>query len=67
MIAFSNVIWDESEELERLAKASSPKVSIDAGGLSPLVTEAVNMFAREVSSLRNEEGTCIIILLADKN
>jgi hypothetical protein len=51
VIDFFNVIWDESEELERLAKVSSPKVSIDAGGLSPFVTEAVNLFAREVSSL----------------
>lgn len=66
VISFFNVIWDEAEELERLAKVSSPKVLIDAGGLSPLVTEAANRFACAVSSLNDEEATCIIKLLAEK-
>lgn len=66
VISFFNVIWDEAEELERLAKVSSPKVSINVGGLSPLVTEAANRFARVVSSLSDEEATCIIKLLTQK-
>ena len=67
VIAFFNVIWDEAEELERLAKVSSPKVQIDTGGLSPLVTEAANIFARGISSLSDEEAARIITLLAEKN
>ena len=32
MIAYFNVIWDEAEELQRLAELSDPKVTIDTGG-----------------------------------
>lgn len=35
IIAFFNVIWDEAEELQRLAEISDPKVTIDTGGLAP--------------------------------
>ncbi|HHY50337.1 MAG TPA: helix-turn-helix transcriptional regulator, partial [Alphaproteobacteria bacterium] len=34
IIAYFNVIWDEAEELQRLAELSDPKVTIDTGGLS---------------------------------
>lgn len=66
VIAFFNVIWDEAEELEGLARISSPKVSIDASGLSSLVTEAANRFAHVVSSLSDEEAAAIINLLSEK-
>ncbi len=42
MIAYFNVIWDEAEELQRLAEISDPKVTIDTGGLSPEATEFTN-------------------------
>ncbi len=35
IIAYFNVIWDEAEELQRLAELSDPKVTIDTGGLAP--------------------------------
>jgi transcriptional regulator with XRE-family HTH domain len=42
IIAFFNVIWDEAEELQRLAEISDPKVTIDTGGLVPEATELAN-------------------------
>lgn len=66
IISFFNVIWDEAEELERLAELSDPKVTINTGGLSPSVTEAANIFAREIRSLTDEEAQTILTLLRNR-
>lgn len=63
IIAFFNVIWDEADELERLAALSDPKVTIHTGGLSPSVTEAANIFARDIRSLTEEEAQTLLALL----
>jgi transcriptional regulator with XRE-family HTH domain len=55
MIAFFNVIWDEAEELQRLAELSDPKVTIDTGGLPPEATELSNRLARDIGSLPVED------------
>lgn len=54
IIAFFNVIWDEAEELQRLAEYSDPKVSIDTGGLDPEATELANVLAVKISGLSRE-------------
>jgi len=55
IIAFFNVIWDEAEELQRLAEISDPKVSIDTGGLSPEATELTNRLAGAIGKLDSED------------
>ncbi len=52
---YFNVIWDEAEELQRLAALSNPKPSIDTSGLSPEATELANLLARRIASLPNEK------------
>ena len=39
IIGYFNVIWDDAEELLRLAHVSDPRVVIDTAGLSPKATE----------------------------
>lgn len=51
VITFFNVIWDEAEEIERLAQISHPRVVIDTSGLGPEATEFANKLARHVGSL----------------
>lgn len=51
MIAYFNVIWDEAEELQRLAEISDPKVTIDTGGLSPEATEFTNRLRDNIDRL----------------
>ena len=51
MIAYFNVIWDEAEELQRLAELSDPRVTIDTGGLSPEATELANRLANDIGRL----------------
>lgn len=55
MITFFNVIWDEAEELQRLAEISDPKVTIDTGGLVPEATELSNRLAADIGKLSAED------------
>ncbi len=49
--SYFNIIWDEAEELHRLAALSHPKVTLDTSGLSPTATEYANLLAREIRNL----------------
>lgn len=55
IIAFFNVIWDEAEELQRLAEISDPKVTIDTGGLTPEATELTNRLRDDIARLTPED------------
>ena len=55
MIGYFNIIWDEAEELERLAGASHPRVVVDTSGLSPRATELANLLSEGISQLREPE------------
>jgi transcriptional regulator with XRE-family HTH domain len=55
IIHYFNVIWDEAEELQRLAELSDPKVTIETGGLSPEATELANRLARDIGRLSAED------------
>jgi len=55
IIAFFNVIWDEAEELQRLAELSDPKVAIDTGGLAPEATELANRLRDNIARLDPED------------
>jgi transcriptional regulator with XRE-family HTH domain len=55
IIAYFNVIWDEADELERLAQISDPRVTIATAGLSPLATEYANRLAESISRLHEHQ------------
>ena len=55
MIAFFNVIWDEAEDLQRLAEISDPKITIDTAGLVPEATELTNRLAADIGKLDAED------------
>ena len=55
IIAYFNVIWDEAEDLQRLAEMSDPKVAIDTAGMSPEATELANRLARDIGKLAPED------------
>lgn len=47
-------IWDEAEELKRLAELSHPRVTIDTAGLAPDRTELANRLAETIRELPDE-------------
>jgi transcriptional regulator with XRE-family HTH domain len=60
IIGFFNVIWDDAEELQRLAARSDPRVVIETAGLSPRATELSNLLAEKISSLGEKEIEALI-------
>ena len=46
-----NIIWDEADELMRLARLSHPRVTVDTAGLSPAATELANLLAERIRKL----------------
>lgn len=48
---YLGVIWDEAEELRRLAELSHPRVTIDTSGKSARATLLANLLARRISDL----------------
>ena len=63
IITFFNVIWDEAEELERLAMDSDPRIVVDTAGLSPKATQLANRLARQIGALSEAEITTMLGLL----
>lgn len=62
IIGYFNVIWDDAEELQRLAQTSHPRAVIDTSGLSPKATELANLLADGIARL---DGADIDRLLAE--
>ena len=48
------LIWDDAEELARLARLSHPRVVVDTAGLSPEQTALANRLARSLHRLSPE-------------
>jgi transcriptional regulator with XRE-family HTH domain len=59
IIGYFNVIWDEAEELTRLAEMSDPRVVIDTAGMSPEATDFANRLARDIGKLAPEDLTAL--------
>ncbi|MEX2249375.1 MAG: helix-turn-helix transcriptional regulator [Parvibaculum sp.] len=63
IVDYFNVIWDEAEELERLARLSHPRIVIDTSGLAPEATEAANRLAEEIAELGPVEIARLLAIL----
>lgn len=66
IIGHLNIIWDEAEELERLAELSHPRVVIDTEGLGPEATELANRLAERISRLDAATVTAMLDLVGRK-
>ena len=60
---FFGLIWDDAEELARLARLSHPKVTLDTAGLSPEATAVANRLARDFRRLTPETLARLAALL----
>ena len=48
---YFGLIWDDAEDLKKLARQSNPRVVIDTAGLSPKATELANTLAKRIRDL----------------
>jgi transcriptional regulator with XRE-family HTH domain len=66
VIGYFNVIWDEAEELERLAAQSDPRVALRTGGLSPAATALANLLAERLPELSQDQIAAIEAIVSDE-
>ena len=60
---FFGLIWDDAEDVARLARQSHPKVTLDTGGLSPEATALANRLARDIRRLSADSVAAIAAIL----
>jgi len=51
---YFDLIWDDVEEIKRLAGLSHPRIVVDTAGLSPRATELANILAERISELDDD-------------
>lgn len=61
---YFGLIWDEAEEMERLAIVSDPRVVVDTAGLSPDHTLVANLLARRINTLSSAELQALMAILS---
>ena len=66
VISYFDLIWDDAEEIEALARQSRPRVVVDTSGLSPQAVAMVNQLARNIRSLSPDDITGISTLINKK-
>ena len=66
IISYFNIIWDEAEDVVRLARISHPRVVIDTSGLEPQATELANRLADDISNLDAKELAELLAVLNRK-
>jgi transcriptional regulator with XRE-family HTH domain len=66
IIAYFNIIWDEAEEVTRLARISHPRITIDTSGLNPLATELANRLADDIGKLEAQTLNELLTVLTAK-
>jgi transcriptional regulator with XRE-family HTH domain len=60
---YFGIIWDEAEELQRLADLSHPRAVVDTAGLTPEATLLANRLAERIRDLPPERVRRMLDLL----
>ncbi len=55
IITYFNIIWDDAEELQRLALVSHPRVVVDTTRMSVEATELANLLAQRIGELNQKD------------
>ncbi|MCX8231794.1 MAG: transcriptional regulator, partial [Alphaproteobacteria bacterium] len=64
---YFNIIWDDAEALENLARLSHPRVVVDTAGLSPKATELANRLAESIGDVDEPDLEKMLRALSDAN
>ena len=60
---YFNLIWDDFEEMKRLAALSHPRAVVDTGGLAPVHTELANELAARIGELSSDDAAALLAQL----
>jgi len=64
---YFDLIWDDAEELRRLAQLSHPRIVVDTTGLSPQATELANTLAAKIKDLDEETINWVLAEIRSRN
>lgn len=62
---YFNLIWDDFEEMQRLAALSHPRVAVDTASLTPTHTALANELARRIAKLPREDAARLLSALTE--
>jgi len=51
---YFGLIWDQADDVKKIAILSHPRVTVDTSGLSPLATELANELAASIQQLDDQ-------------
>jgi len=57
---YFNLIWDDFEDVKKLAALSHPRAIVDTGGLAPVHTELANELAARIGELSSEDAEALL-------
>lgn len=60
---YFNLVWDDADELQRLARISHPRVTVDTSGLTPDATELANELANRIRKLPADKVKALLEML----
>jgi transcriptional regulator with XRE-family HTH domain len=60
---YFNLVWDEADELQRLARISHPRITVDTSGLTPEATELANELAGRIRKLPEAKVKALLEML----
>jgi len=64
---YFELMWDQAEELKRLADISHPRVTVDTAGLSPKAARLANILAEKIHELDEETIDWILAEIQSRN
>ena len=62
---YLDCIWDEAEDLKRLAMLSHPRITLDTAGLPPDRTLLSNLLAEKIGQLSDEQVSRLLKVVQD--
>ena len=65
-ILLFGLIWDDADEMVRLARISHPRIVVDTAGLSPRATELANQLSRRIRELSDAEVEALLALCGER-
>lgn len=63
VLQYFHIIWDEADELARLAELSDPRVKIDTASADPKATLLANRLSREIRTLSGSDLDDMLAIL----
>ncbi len=51
---YFDLMWDEAEEIKKLAELSHPNIAVKTAGLSPKATELANLLSLHINEMDDE-------------